>query len=33
VSSFGEEAFKAAVQRAKDYIVEGDIMQVVLSSA
>lgn len=31
VSSFGEEAFKAAVQRAKDYIVEGDIMQVVLS--
>jgi anthranilate synthase component 1 len=33
VSSFGEEAFKAAVQKAKDYIVEGDIMQVVLSSA
>ncbi len=31
VSSFGEEAFKAAVQRAKDYIVEGDVMQVVLS--
>lgn len=31
VSSFGEAAFKAAVQRAKDYIVEGDIMQVVLS--
>lgn len=31
VSSFGEEAFKAAVQQAKDYIVEGDIMQVVLS--
>ena len=31
VSSFGEEAFKAAVQKAKDYIVEGDIMQVVLS--
>ena len=31
VSSFGEEAFKGAVQRAKDYIVEGDIMQVVLS--
>ena len=31
VSSFGEDAFKAAVQRAKDYIVEGDIMQVVLS--
>ena len=31
VSSFGEEAFKAAVQKAKDYIVDGDIMQVVLS--
>ena len=31
VSSFGEEAFKAAVRRAKDYIVEGDIMQVVLA--
>ncbi|QID17052.1 anthranilate synthase component I [Nitrogeniibacter mangrovi] len=31
VSSFGEDAFKAAVQKAKDYIVEGDIMQVVLS--
>ncbi|TVT46766.1 MAG: anthranilate synthase component I [Denitromonas halophila] len=31
VSSFGEEAFKSAVQRAKDYIVEGDVMQVVLS--
>lgn len=31
VSSFGEAAFKAAVQKAKDYIVEGDIMQVVLS--
>ncbi|MDP5241032.1 anthranilate synthase component I [Uliginosibacterium sp. 31-16] len=31
VSSFGQDAFKAAVQRAKDYIVEGDIMQVVLS--
>ena len=31
VSSFGEEAFKAAVKQAKDYIVEGDIMQVVLS--
>ncbi len=31
VSSFGEEAFKAAVRKAKDYIVEGDIMQVVLS--
>ncbi|MDQ8023101.1 MAG: anthranilate synthase component I [Moraxellaceae bacterium] len=31
VSGFGEEAFKAAVLRAKEYIVEGDIMQVVLS--
>ncbi|MCC4116291.1 anthranilate synthase component I [Aromatoleum toluclasticum] len=31
VSSFGEEAFKAAVNRAKEYIIEGDIMQVVLS--
>ncbi len=31
VSSFGEEAFKAAVERAKQYIVEGDIMQVVLA--
>jgi anthranilate synthase component I len=31
LSSFGEEAFKAAVRRAKDYIREGDIMQVVLS--
>ncbi|WP_374489683.1 anthranilate synthase component I [Zoogloea sp.] len=31
VSSFGEEAFKAAVQKAKDYIIEGDIMQVVLA--
>ena len=31
VSGFGEEAFKAAVRRAKDYITEGDIMQVVLS--
>ena len=30
-SSFGEEAFKAAVVRAKQYIVDGDIMQVVLS--
>jgi anthranilate synthase component 1 len=28
---FGEEAFKAAVRRAKQYIVDGDIMQVVLS--
>ena len=31
ISSFGEEAFKAAVLKAKDYITEGDIMQVVLS--
>jgi anthranilate synthase component 1 len=31
VSLFGQEAFKAAVQQAKDYITEGDIMQVVLS--
>lgn len=31
VSAFGEEAFKDAVQRAKQYIVDGDIMQVVLS--
>jgi len=30
-SSFGEEAFKNAVRRAKQYIVDGDIMQVVLS--
>jgi anthranilate synthase component 1 len=30
-SSFGEEAFKQAVARAKQYIVDGDIMQVVLS--
>ncbi len=26
VSEFGEEAFKAAVRRAKQYIVDGDIM-------
>ncbi len=31
VSAFGEEAFKAAVARAKQYIIDGDIMQVVLS--
>ena len=31
VSEFGEEAFKSAVRRAKQYIVDGDIMQVVLS--
>lgn len=30
-SSFGEEGFKAAVRRAKQYILDGDIMQVVLS--
>lgn len=30
-SEFGEAEFKAAVQRAKDYIAAGDVMQVVLS--
>ncbi|MDY0073122.1 MAG: anthranilate synthase component I [Thauera sp.] len=30
-SSFGEEAFKDAVRRAKQYIIDGDVMQVVLS--
>ena len=30
-SEFGEEEFKAAVRRAKQYIVDGDIMQVVIS--
>ena len=30
-SEMGEEQFKAAVRRAKQYIVDGDIMQVVLS--
>ncbi len=30
-SEFGEEAFKAAVEKAKRYIFDGDIMQVVLS--
>jgi anthranilate synthase component I len=30
-SEFGEEAFKEAVEKAKSYIFEGDIMQVVLS--
>ena len=30
-SEFGEAAFKSAVERAKRYITEGDIMQVVLS--
>lgn len=31
VSEFGEENFKAAVKRAQQYILDGDIMQVVLS--
>ena len=31
VSEFGETEFKAAVARAKQYILDGDIMQVVLS--
>ncbi|TCV84678.1 anthranilate synthase component I [Sulfurirhabdus autotrophica] len=31
LSEFGEDAFKAAVERAKQYIFDGDIMQVVLS--
>ncbi len=31
VSEFGEDAFKAAVRRCKQYIEDGDIMQVVLS--
>ena len=31
VSEFGEEPFKSAVRRAKQYIVDGDVMQVVLS--
>lgn len=30
-SEFGEAAFKSAVQKAKDYIAAGDVMQVVLS--
>ena len=30
-SEFGEENFKAAVKKAQSYIVDGDIMQVVLS--
>jgi anthranilate synthase component 1 len=30
-SEFGEEAFKAAVVKAKQYIIDGDVMQVVLS--
>lgn len=31
VSEFGEEQFKRAVKRAQQYILDGDIMQVVLS--
>jgi len=31
VSGFTEQGFKDAVSRARDYIVEGDVMQVVLS--
>ena len=31
ISEFGEAGFKAAVEKAKQYIFEGDIMQVVLS--
>jgi anthranilate synthase component 1 len=31
VSEFGEEGFKAAVEKAKRYITDGDVMQVVLS--
>ena len=31
VSGFGEAEFKAAVQKAKDYIAAGDVMQVVIS--
>ena len=31
MSTFGEAAFKQAVLKAKRYITEGDIMQVVLS--
>lgn len=31
VSGFTQEGFEAAVARVKDYIVEGDVMQVVLS--
>ena len=30
-SEFGEEQYKAVVKKAQDYILEGDIMQVVLS--
>ena len=31
VSDYGEETFKADVNKIKDYIVEGDVMQVVLA--
>jgi anthranilate synthase component 1 len=31
LSEFGEAEFKAAVQKAKDYIAAGDVMQVVIS--
>ncbi len=31
VSSFGQQAFETAVNKIKDYIVAGDVMQVVLS--
>jgi anthranilate synthase component 1 len=31
VSSYGEESFRRDVDKIKDYIVEGDVMQVVLS--
>jgi len=31
VSGFTEQGFKAAVERIKDYVLDGDIMQVVLS--
>ena len=31
VSNYGEDAFKVDVEKIKDYIVEGDVMQVVLA--
>mgnify|MGYP000600584226 FL=1 len=31
VSEFGEEAFKAAVEKIREYTMDGDIMQVVLA--
>ena len=31
VSEFGEDAFKAAVEKIRDYTIDGDIMQVVLA--